>query len=784
MFACESRCCLRVMTRVTVTASLAVLASCGGGGGGSDGQRQRPPPAIGAFEIDPPYPWIGKEVTLRARCSGTAPVTYDWSFGDNSTASTTAESVLHTYGETGSYTVNVTCRDASGSAQAPPQVIDVYGRDLRANAAAECTGGYAGHGWCLQRPRADGPLFRTVVALDADTLWGIGSSGSVVRANSDGTSSSRLHSVRLFETASPSVAWAVHAGGLSYTRDGERGADAQWASVPNAPASLRQISAVDTNTVWVQDIDRHVWRSTNGGDTWSRVTTAPIDRAGLVLFARSAEQAWIVGASGLALRTADGGRTWQSAGPAGSSLPDLVAAGMNAARTQAWIAAGDGSVYLLDLQSAAWTQVRALSATERFLAVSVRDDVVWLAGYAITNAAAGARRARLLRGVRDSDGVLTWFPVTVGSDDQALTSVSAFTATDAWTAGRSHLFKAARINSFPNSSVVATARFSLQDSTDTLHAFDAVTELTAWAAGSNNALLRTLDGGVTWSAVPGAPASFDALVGFGALLVWGVAREPATAQLYKSNDGGQTWATQTPGTATNALRAIARVPIGAGQGFGQQVVWLAGDGGTLLRTSDGGSTWAALPCPANVDFRDIAARSQATAWAIGVSALDSQTRLYKVTDSSCQPTTIPDSTRVLAVAMSSEDQIWALTSDIANQSLRRLWRTTDGAATWKDLNLAAQVANTRGVIASNVPGFLWLVTRTEMWKLSLDRDGQLVARQQALREGSSTALSKLQTLNAVTLWGVGDSGVVWKTLTGGDYVGGQGPKPAQVIPPP
>ncbi|MEQ1605479.1 MAG: glycosyl hydrolase [Pyrinomonadaceae bacterium] len=65
----------------------------------------------------------------------------------------------------------------------------------------------------------------------------------------------------------------------------------------------------------------------------------------------------------------------------------------------------------------------------------------------------------------------------------------------------------------------------------------------------------------------------------------------------------------------------------------EKVVWASGTGGTVIRTIDGGATWnvIAVPEAAKLDFRDIEAFDENTAYILSIGNGDSS-RIYKTTD--------------------------------------------------------------------------------------------------------------------------------------------------------
>ncbi|MDD8027766.1 MAG: YCF48-related protein [Acidobacteriota bacterium] len=127
-----------------------------------------------------------------------------------------------------------------------------------------------------------------------------------------------------------------------------------------------------------------------------------------------------------------------------------------------------------------------------------------------------------------------------------------------------------------------------------LRGVSAVDAETAWASGSVGTVLRTIDGGRTWTAfkVPGAETvDFRDIEAFDArtAVIMGIA---SPARIFRTEDGGATW--------TEAYRNDAAGMFLDAIGFsGPADGWAVGDplGGRifLLTTSDGGRTWAEVP---------------------------------------------------------------------------------------------------------------------------------------------------------------------------------------------
>ncbi|HEY3110802.1 MAG TPA: hypothetical protein VGL23_18735, partial [Chloroflexota bacterium] len=120
-----------------------------------------------------------------------------------------------------------------------------------------------------------------------------------------------------------------------------------------------------------------------------------------------------------------------------------------------------------------------------------------------------------------------------------------------------------------------------------------------------------------WSAQSIGPADLDAVAALpGTSTAWAVGGGGA---VYATADGS-TWAARAVGATTRHLRAIAVAAAGgaAAGDAGSTAVWAVGDGGTILRSADGGASWSTIVV-AGVSQRlnGVAAPDPSTAWIVG-----------------------------------------------------------------------------------------------------------------------------------------------------------------------
>jgi photosystem II stability/assembly factor-like uncharacterized protein len=141
-----------------------------------------------------------------------------------------------------------------------------------------------------------------------------------------------------------------------------------------------------------------------------------------------------------------------------------------------------------------------------------------------------------------------------------------------------------------------------------LHSVTVPLATSAWAVGDSGIILHTTDGGVRWSARRvGAPVvqKVDFITSkMGWAVGWGL--QEAVCAFTK--DGGGSWTQQVVKTRHN-LYGVSFVDSVFG--------WLCGDHGTILHTEDGGATWKKQDSKIAEDLRDILFQTTTSGWAVG-----------------------------------------------------------------------------------------------------------------------------------------------------------------------
>lgn len=160
-----------------------------------------------------------------------------------------------------------------------------------------------------------------------------------------------------------------------------------------------------------------------------------------------------------------------------------------------------------------------------------------------------------------------------------------------------------------------TAQASGTPSAQDLYAVRFANADDGYAVGKSNTILKTTDGGTTWSQLTGptAQAAIDALsvqthsksrawVGYN------------NGELYYTHDGGSTW-----NRRSHSLSGSGRIPAMAwyDEYVGIAIHNTAAPSGSFLYTINGGYTWQVIAAPANSGLNDVIMPSANLAWAVG-----------------------------------------------------------------------------------------------------------------------------------------------------------------------
>jgi len=289
---------------------------------------------------------------------------------------------------------------------------------------------------------------------------------------------------------------------------------------------------VDARLGWIAGVDAEqnvstIVRTEDGGATWKKLVQIDGDTLLDIDFA-DAKNGWAVGAEGVIYHSVDGGVTWSA------ELPQVM-----------WSPEHSTSGSVVKSKSSPSTS--QLTISESIASIFFTDPLNgWAAGDAPTGSSIDVRG--LVLGT--TDGGKTWTELKDAAGKGA-----PFAINDIWF----------------------------------------VDERIGWAAGGNqenneeDILLRTTDGGKTWTRVQTGTAQFLRAVQFidanrgwvVGMTIDAVDELPGPSKILATVDGGRTWKVQL--TSPRSFFDVVFVDAKHG--------WAVGDRAAVWATTDGGATW-------------------------------------------------------------------------------------------------------------------------------------------------------------------------------------------------
>jgi photosystem II stability/assembly factor-like uncharacterized protein len=209
--------------------------------------------------------------------------------------------------------------------------------------------------------------------------------------------------------------------------------------------------------------------------------------------------------------------------------------------------------------------------------------------------------------------------------------------------------------------------------------------------------------------------------------------------ILKTTNGGTTWFSQQSGTVNN-LRSIYFVDVNTG--------CVAGSLGTLVRTTNGGDNWYLLNTGVTIDLNSVRFNAPSRIWLVGNNGL-----ILKTTNAGINWSVIQSPVSVNLKAMSQNYMIAGASGTIlistnggTNWSVQILSPAVDLNNIVYDLNGNTWVAGNSGkIFKSTNAGNTWYILNT----------------------GSTNNLYSLYILDSYYTWVSGASGLILKTTNGG-----------------
>jgi photosystem II stability/assembly factor-like uncharacterized protein len=366
-------------------------------------------------------------------------------------------------------------------------------------------------------------------AADGRAGWAVGSGGAIFSTADGGETWARRQSGTSSDLESVSATpdgrkvWAAGADGTLVASDD--GGDS-WRALSSGVATVLENVEIssDGKQAWAVGGRGLILSSGDGGSTWQQRDSGTGRRLSAVAFDFSGQYGLAVGDAGTIVASADGGASWQNEqGGAGSDLTDVW---LSPIGNRAWIARREGGLlYRID-RTGNWTQ---RPATGLGPISSVRGGSGPIGDLAVGPSAAAA--------TRDGGGRWRLVPQSVApagfktgdiADNDAAAMVGA--------GGRVLVARAGGANVWRPGSTSTDATLN------SIHMVGAGP--LAWAAGEGGTILASRDQGLTWSSRDSGTGSARLGISFSSDGAIGLAVGHAPS-LLRTVDGGATW-TPTP----------------------------------------------------------------------------------------------------------------------------------------------------------------------------------------------------------------------------------------------
>jgi photosystem II stability/assembly factor-like uncharacterized protein len=738
------------------------IAACGGSGDAPPpfeiGTPVAPPAAVAPAITQQPANVsvaVGANASFSVAASGTAPLSYQWqrngvaieaATGPSYTlaAATLADSgatfravvsngVGSATSDAGTLTVTSTPAQPASSQSGPcygtgprggwcMQNRDPVSADLLGGSAPTATTAYAVGGGSIVIKTTDGGttwqrlrqfdidtgFCRGLAAPDVNTVYAGCQQGDIIKSTDGGLTWTKqkiaVNAIMQDVAAhSANVVWALGLGfGVSRTTDGTT-----WTKLSTISGNIQHLASPDDNSAFVAVDFYNVARTTDGGATWTTTTigTAADDGEIVAITAPSAAVAWTVSVSGTVKRTTDGS-TWTAVTRprSGTYSANQASAIYATDANNAYIsyAGADSSgfptaqIYRTSDGGATWTATRVDSLGRLGMTRLFSGDAgrVWGIGYGGTIFAT-------------TDQGTTWTEQSKGPN-LPLVNISVVDSNVAWAGGFGPTVS--RTTDGTHWSYVYDQENNGAFATSDRLTVAGVSASTAFAAGSVGVMIKTVDGGATWTVVtdlgPNAVASTPNAPRTISRADDGTIWTAGDTFIGRSTDSGTTWTTALPPTGSNYLGKIV--------GINAQIAYAQFGQGGWYRTTDGGTTFQAVPSLSA--YLGLVSLDASTYVAVGLHGTIARSTDGGATFTTVSQTVAPTGEDLQAVARGSSNVVWA--------------------------------GSSKGVLRSDDAGLTWRLQRAPTLELGL--------------------VQAMAGIDANTAWAVGYTSGIIKTTDGGD----------------
>ena len=466
--------------------------------------------------------------------------------------------------------------------------------------------------------------------------------------------------------------WAVGANGL--VRRSQNGGDTWDGTISIGGANHTAISVPSASVAWAGgDGGTTIYRTLTGANVTPGWGAAPVGPGITVrgLAATSATAVWAVGDNGAIRASTDGGTTaggWssrtftdQAGGP--SATQDELR-GINALDANSLVAFGLEGRVVATSDGTAWRDISLPVAIDVADVAIISDTTMVVVG-----------DGRIYRTTNATNAAPTWNLVYNTSGYPSLGSVDFLDAsTGAVVGGEGLLLR--------SSDGGASWSTESVDTSVEMHGvrYTSATGTSVVAVGHSGSIVRSTDSGANWDFEIGTNATFED-VSSASGTTWRVGSDGAVE---RSDDLGVTWSPQTSNTNAdlNGVRALSATSAVA-----------VGRGGVVIQTSNGGTTWTQRASTTTAELRAVdSLGSLAMAVATDGSIIRSQ-------DGGVTWQTV----RTPGGPLLRDVEVMSTTLTVAAGHSGALYRTTDGGSSWSSITGLPTATGNIQSLASDLP---------------------------------------------------------------------------------
>lgn len=444
----------------------------------------------------------------------------------------------------------------------------------------------------------------SVYFVNSTTGWFVADGGIIKKTTNGGanwtsqnsTTAYNLYSV-IFEEGNDQIGWAAGGNdmGNSVILKTTNGGTTWTAQTSPVGGKVKSLTMMNRDFLWAQAGGTVIWTQ-NGGTTWQTVSGNGLEWGIIAVKAANWNSIWAVGQNSGVYHSTDAGDNWTFTGTNGCGFFDGAALA-SANVENAWVAGPCGQILRTVDGGQTWNNQLIPNDYNNttFRAIHfISPNIGWAVGNNGTILATvnGGSKAR------QSDWGRTNSPTKMN-----LLTVKAVNRNVVWAAGDSGTVlltvNAGESWNSVGGGTIGKAR---------IFAIDALSDQKAWVAAwaDNTAyLLRTTNGGANWTVVYTQPNGWLGAIKMSDNLNGFAGGDPVDGKwtVLKTSDGGATWA-RIPneplqeGTESGINNCMAVV--------GTQHIWFGngGNGGSGLKiysSEDGGATWNSYPVKTYVE---------------------------------------------------------------------------------------------------------------------------------------------------------------------------------------